>query len=107
MHQLLAHPQTCYAGFDPTSDSLHIGNLLVVISMIHLLRDGHQVICVIGDGTAAIGDPSGKSTDRPLLDAATIGTNSERISSQLSRIFANHFKYFWKPKFKAPLNDPM
>lgn len=96
-----------YAGFDPTADSLHIGNLLVIMALIRLLRDGHRVICVVGDATAAIGDPSGKSEERPLLDDDVIAINSDGVSSDLNKIFANHFKYFWKPNFNSPLNDPM
>ncbi|KAI1295329.1 Tyrosine--tRNA ligase, mitochondrial [Halotydeus destructor] len=105
--ELLKQQQTFYGGFDPTADSLHLGNLLVVITLIHLLRDGHRVICLIGDGTASIGDPSGKNSERPVLEQDQIETNSLGISSDLSKVFANHFKYFWKPKFKSNLNDPI
>ena len=80
--------RTVYCGFDPTAASLHIGNLVPVMLLVHLARAGHQCIALVGGGTAMIGDPSGKSSERPLLDAAAIDTNAERIAGQLGRVFA-------------------
>ena len=57
-------PTTVYAGFDPTAGSLHVGNLLVLTSLLHFHRAGHQVVILLGGATARIGDPSGKNTDR-------------------------------------------
>lgn len=105
--ELLQQPQRVYCGFDPTSDSLHFGNLLPVICLLHLAREGHQPICVIGDATALIGDPSGKAKEREELSSEVIKANSQSISSDLSKVFANHFKYFWKPTHNSPLNDSM
>lgn len=109
MIELLKKPQTIYAGFDPTADSLHVGNLLIITTLIRFLREGHQVICLIGDGTASIGDPSGKSTERPLMTQEEINRNADGISSDLNKIFANHFKYFWKrsSNHKTELREPM
>ncbi len=72
-----------YAGFDPTADSLHIGNLLVIMGMVHLQRAGHKPIAVVGGGTGLIGDPSGKSQERPLMSREEIQRNQEGIRKQL------------------------
>jgi len=74
---------TFYAGFDPTADSLHIGNLLVIMGMVHLQRAGHRPIAVVGGGTGLIGDPSGKSKERPLMSREQIEKNLEGIRAQL------------------------
>ena len=103
----LGNEQVLYAGFDPTGPSLHIGNLLIVMNLLHSLRCGHKVICVVGDASAYIGDPSGKNQEREQIDGKVLQANSSRISSQLSAIFANHYKYFWKPKQKTRLPDPV
>ena len=80
--------RTVYCGFDPTAPSLHIGNLVPVMLLVHLARAGHKCIALVGGGTAMIGDPSGRSAERPLLDAAEIDTNAQRIADQLGRVFA-------------------
>ncbi|NDJ52935.1 MAG: tyrosine--tRNA ligase, partial [Chloroflexi bacterium] len=74
-----------YNGFDPSSDSLHIGNLLPMMTLVRLQRFGHTPIALAGGGTGMIGDPSGKSEERNLLDADAIAHNVERISEQLAR----------------------
>lgn len=80
--------RSVYCGFDPTAPSLHIGNLVPVMLLVHLARAGHACTALVGGGTAMIGDPSGRSTERPLLDAAEIDANSQRIADQLGRVFA-------------------
>ncbi len=72
-----------YAGFDPTADSLHIGNLLVIMGMVHLKRAGHQPIGLVGGGTGMIGDPSGKTKERQLLLPEQIAKNMRGIKAQL------------------------
>ena len=57
-------PTAVYAGFDPTAPSLHVGNLLILSSLLHFQRAGHQVVILLGGATARIGDPSGKNSDR-------------------------------------------
>lgn len=104
---LMQQQQRIYCGFDPTSDSLHFGNLLPVICLLHLLREGHQPICVIGNATASIGDPSGRTREREQLSDEVINENSQFISVDLSKVFANHLKYFWKSSHNSSLNDPM
>ncbi len=82
-----AGTRTAYCGFDPTAPSLHIGNLVPAMVLVHLARAGHRCVALVGGGTAMIGDPSGRSTERPLLDADAIDTNAARIHEQLDRIF--------------------
>jgi len=76
---------TCYAGFDPSASSLHVGNLLIVTVLSHVQRHGHKPIALIGGATGLIGDPSGKSKERNLLSDEEIAFNVERFKSQLSR----------------------
>jgi tyrosyl-tRNA synthetase len=76
---------TGYIGFDPTAASLHVGSLLVVMSLVHLQRAGHRPIAIVGGGTGMIGDPSGKSQERQLLSAEVIEQNLLGIRSQLER----------------------
>ncbi|TDE46932.1 tyrosine--tRNA ligase [Flavobacterium rhamnosiphilum] len=83
--QLLKEMTTTYIGFDPTSDSLHIGSLVPIILLVHLKNFGHKPIALIGGATGMIGDPSGKSDERNLLDEATLNHNVEGIKSVLSR----------------------
>mgnify|MGYP001791848490 CR=1 FL=1 len=83
---LAAGPVTAYCGYDPTASSLHIGNLVPMMVLVHLVRFKHQVIALVGGGTAMIGDPSGRSTERPLLDANAIDANAAEIHAQLERV---------------------
>ena len=83
--QLLKEATTAYIGFDPTSDSLHIGSLVPIILLKHLQNFGHQPIAVIGGATGMIGDPSGKSSERNLLNEETLAKNVEGIKNCLSK----------------------
>jgi len=83
--QLLKEMTTTYIGFDPTSDSLHIGSLVPIILLVHLENFGHKPIALVGGATGMIGDPSGKSDERNLLDEATLNHNVEGIKNVLSR----------------------
>ena len=76
---------TAYVGIDPTADSLHIGHLVSIMMLKHFQVAGHKPILVVGGATGMIGDPSGKSEERNLLDEATIRHNQEAIKQQLSR----------------------
>jgi tyrosyl-tRNA synthetase len=82
--QLLKEPTTVYIGFDPTSDSLHIGSLVPIILLKHLRNFGHRPIALVGGATGMIGDPSGKSDERNLLDEETLNHNVEGIKKVLS-----------------------
>ena len=77
---------TAYLGFDPTADSLHIGHLVGVMILRHLQRCGHRPVVLVGGATGMIGDPSGKSLERNLLDEATLRHNQEAIKAQLSKL---------------------
>ena len=83
--QLNKEMTTAYIGFDPTSDALHIGSLVPIILLIHLQRSGHKPIALVGGATGMIGDPSGKSDERNLLDEATLNFNVAGIKKVLSR----------------------
>ncbi|HBK84293.1 MAG TPA: tyrosine--tRNA ligase [Flavobacterium sp.] len=82
--QLISEPTTVYIGFDPTSDSLHIGSLVPIILLKHLRNFGHKPIALVGGATGMIGDPSGKSDERNLLDEATLNHNVNGIKNVLS-----------------------
>ncbi len=81
---LLASPQAVYCGFDPTADSLHLGNLIPVNALAHLQRHGHRVIVLMGGATGMIGDPSYRSSERALLNEATLQANLEALWKQIS-----------------------
>ena len=76
---------TVYCGFDPTAKSLHIGNLVPVMGLMRLQRHGHTPIALVGGGTGMIGDPSGKSAERPLLTTSEIEGNVYAVREQLGR----------------------
>ncbi len=82
---LLSGMQSAYVGIDPTADSLHIGHLVGVMMLRHFQLAGHKPYALIGGATGMIGDPSGKSTERNLLDEATLAHNQAAIKAQLSR----------------------
>ncbi len=78
-------PVSGYCGFDPTAPSLHVGNLVPVMGLVHLQRAGHRPIALVGGGTGMIGDPSGRSTERSLQDGDTVLANTAGIRAQLAR----------------------
>lgn len=82
---LAKQPRTLYVGFDPTADSLHVGSLLGLIVMRRFQQAGHKPIAVVGGATGMIGDPSGKSAERNLLDAETLAHNVEAMGEQMAR----------------------
>ena len=83
--QLLKEMTTAYVGIDPTADSLHIGHLVSVMMLKHFQRCGHRPVVLVGGATGMIGDPSGKSQERNLLDEQTLRHNQECLKKQLSR----------------------
>ena len=80
---LLEEMRSAYVGFDPTADSLHIGNLVPIMLLAHYQRCGHKPIALVGGATGMIGDPSGKSAERNLLDETTLRHNQECVKNQL------------------------
>lgn len=83
--QLAKEMTTAYLGIDPTADSLHIGHLCGVMMLRHFQRCGHKPLALVGGATGMIGDPSGKSAERNLLDEATLRHNQEAIKRQLAK----------------------
>ncbi len=84
--ELLQREKTSgYIGFDPTADSLHIGHMVQVMLLVHFQRSGHTPIALVGGATGMIGDPSGKSEERNLLDEVTLRKNQQAIKKQLSK----------------------
>ncbi len=82
---LLEEMRSAYIGFDPTADSLHIGNLVPIMMLSHYQRCGHRPVALVGGATGMIGDPSGKSAERNLLDEPTLRHNQEAIKKQLGQ----------------------
>ncbi len=76
---------TGYIGFDPTADSLHVGSLAQIMTLLRFQLAGHKPLALVGGATGMVGDPSGKSAERNLLDADTLNKNVEGIKKQLSQ----------------------
>jgi len=83
--QLTKEMATAYIGFDPSADSLHIGNLVGIMMLKHFQLKGHKPVALVGGATGMIGDPSGRSLERNLLDEKTLRHNQECIKKQLSK----------------------
>tara|TARA_B100000287_G_scaffold354678_1_gene344990 strand:+ start:4075 stop:5349 length:1275 start_codon:yes stop_codon:yes gene_type:complete len=82
---LLKNSTSGYIGFDPTADSLHIGNLVQIMTLVHFQKCGHKPMILIGGATGMIGDPSGKSKERKFLDEKTLINNQNKIRSQFEK----------------------
>lgn len=91
---LASAPRTVYSGVDPSARSLHVGNLLPLLTLAHFARHNHRAIVLVGGATGSIGDPSGRSTERNALDKPTLETNVNAITQQLSQFFANVQEYY-------------
>jgi tyrosyl-tRNA synthetase len=89
-----------YIGFDPTADSLHIGSLVQIMTLVHFQRCGHKPIALLGGATGMVGDPSGKSQERNLLDFDTLANNCKGVQEQLS-----HFLDFTGPNAAELVNN--
>jgi tyrosyl-tRNA synthetase len=105
-----------YIGFDPTSDSLHIGNLVQVMTLVHFQRAGHKPIALVGGATGMVGDPSGKSQERNLLDMDTLRGNQEGITGELQKFLdfdcgdnsaevVNNYDWFGEMRFLDFIRD--
>ena len=93
IREKLKHPLRVYVGFDPTADSLHLGSLVGIIALSWFQRYGHTPVVILGGATGRIGDPSGKSQERPLLDSQTIAYNIARIRDHFEKVLDfNHPK---------------
>src|SRR6201999_3830623 len=74
-----------YIGFDPTSASLHVGSLVPILLLVHLQKAGHKPVALVGGATGMVGDPSGKSEERNLLDEETLNRNLKGVKKQLEK----------------------
>lgn len=83
--QLCKEPTAAYVGFDPTAESLHIGSLIPIIVLVHFQNFGHKPVALVGGATGMIGDPSGKSAERNLLNKKTLDRNVVGVKKQLSK----------------------
>lgn len=86
LKKLCEKPQKIYIGFDPTADSLHLGSLVGIVVLRWFQKFGHTPVVVLGGATGRIGDPSGKSTERPLLDIPTVEANVKRIRTHFEQV---------------------
>lgn len=86
LREVCTSPIGVYTGFDPTADSLHLGNLLAILSLAWFQRCGHRVVALVGGATGKVGDPSGKSAERPVLDDITIRKNLAGIEANLRQV---------------------
>ena len=95
-----------YIGFDPTATSLHVGSLIPILSLVHLQRQGHRPIVLVGGGTGMVGDPSGKTEMRKLLTLDELAANAEAIKEQLARFmeFGETKAMMVNVDWLAPLN---
>ncbi|HEY4966555.1 MAG TPA: tyrosine--tRNA ligase, partial [Puia sp.] len=106
-----------YIGFDPTADSLHIGSLVPILLLVHLQRAGHKPIALVGGATGMVGDPSGKSEERNLLEESTLKNNLQGIRKQLEKFLdfsqaipnaaemVNNFDWFREIRFLDFIRD--
>ena len=88
--QLKSGVTSAYIGFDPTADSLHIGNMVQIMTLMHFQKCGHKPFALVGGATGMVGDPSGKSSERNLLDEQTLNHNLSCVKAQLERFL--HFE---------------
>ncbi|XP_003707527.2 tyrosine--tRNA ligase, mitochondrial [Megachile rotundata] len=93
-------PQCIYAGFDPTAESLHVGNLLILINLLHWQRCKHEVIILLGGATGLIGDPSYRKSERVEIEQVVLEQNIEGIKRDIINIIRNHEQYFNKGRKK-------
>jgi tyrosyl-tRNA synthetase len=115
--QLNKETTTGYVGFDPTADSLHIGSLVQILLLVHMQKAGHKPVALVGGATGMVGDPSGKSDERNLLDEATLAKNISGIQKQLSKfldfsgssstaaLMVNNYDWFKEMSFISFLRD--
>ena len=105
-----------YVGFDPTADSLHIGNLVPIMLLVHLQKAGHKPFALVGGATGMVGDPSGKSAERPLLDESVLNHNLNSQKAQLekfldfdcgenSAVIVNNYDWFKEMGFLEFIRD--
>lgn len=103
--------RTVYLGIDPTADAIHVGNLVPYMLLTHLMRAGHKVILLIGGGTALIGDPGGKSEERPFVEASVVAEQAAKMEAGVRKFvvgdiqFVNNFDWLSKISMLEFLRD--
>jgi len=97
------HPRSAYVGYDPTADSLTIGNLVTIMLLVHFWRAGHNPVAIVGGGTGMIGDPSGKSAERQLLTIEQVNKNIDGQRPIFERLFTNAAALESRPDFAPKL----
>jgi tyrosyl-tRNA synthetase len=112
---LMKKASSGYIGFDPTADSLHIGSLVQIMTLVHFQRSGHKPIALVGGATGMVGDPSGKSQERNLLDEETLRHNVQCVKAQLEKFLdfegenaaemVNNFDWFHNMSFLEFIRD--
>ena len=112
---LLKQPTAGYIGFDPTADSLHIGNLVQIMTLVHFQQCGHKPFALVGRATGMVGDPSGKSTERSLLSEDILNHNLQSVKRQLEKFLdftgsnkaevVNNYDWFKAFKFLDFIRD--
>src|SRR5215469_15967761 len=115
--QLSREMTSGYIGFDPTAESLHIGSLVPILLLVHLQKAGHKPIALVGGATGMVGDPSGKSEERNLLDEATLNRNLKGVKKQLEKYLdfdpskpnaaemVNNYDWFKETNFLSFIRD--
>jgi tyrosyl-tRNA synthetase len=114
--QLMKESTVGYIGFDPTADSLHIGNLVQIMTLVHFQQCGHKPVALVGGATGMVGDPSGKSTERNLLSEDVLRHNEACVKSQLEKFIdfnstatgaelVNNYEWFKELKFLDFIRD--
>ncbi len=115
--QLSKEMTSGYIGFDPTADSLHIGSLVPILLLVHLQKAGHKPVALVGGATGMVGDPSGKSEERNLLDETSLNNNLQGIRRQLEKfldfnqaipnaaLMVNNFDWFREIRFLDFIRD--
>ena len=104
LSSLLDKRTVVYCGFDPTSDSLTVGNLLALVTLKRFAQAGHFPIILVGNFTGMIGDPTGRSTDRPQLSAEQVHINSQKIAAQAIKVVGQPFQIVFNGSFYETQN---
>ncbi|OMJ27722.1 Tyrosine-tRNA ligase, mitochondrial [Smittium culicis] len=89
-------PITVYLGVDPTAPSMHLGNLIAIVNLIHFHLAGHQVISLVGGATGSIGDPSGRKSERAIIEQEKLNLNIQKLQNQMKLLFNSAAKYSQK-----------
>lgn len=104
IEKVLERKSSVYAGFDPTSDGLHVGNLIILKTLKKFKEFGHPVIALVGGATSQVGDPSGKKSERPILSKEMIQNNMNSIQKEINQFFKDEVKLVNNQEWLGNLN---